>query len=47
VHTQVRLTVAFQIQLAQNDAAFSAFLKDGRHNNSPVPWYFARQAGVH
>src|SRR6266700_4100262 len=41
VNTQIRLTVASQIELAQNDAAVDRFLEDSRNHASPAPGHFS------
>ena len=47
VNSEIRLTVAIQIKLAQSDATMERFLEDSRSHASPVPRHFAGKSSIH
>src|SRR3954453_15752592 len=47
VNTEIRLTVAIQIELSQSDAAVDRFLEDSSNHASPAPGHFAGKPNIH
>ena len=47
VGSEIGLTVAIQVELAQSDAARNRFLEDPRSHVYAVPNHFARKSSIH